>query len=539
MDHGRSLVICPIWKNDGRPASNSIQRWRFKPTRQVCVWALFPRDLYHSSAMLLSVPSEILENIAFEADNRTLQQLRRTCKFLSDFATPLAFQSISIDLSWTRRQNSASLFLGSLTSGPKIGQYITHLSLHLPKKFRSNPSRFANAASIKKKEDKLDSLDSLFLEAIPYMISLRTLSWDSSGDSGPSYATLMFERLGNLPFLSDLEISNFGEWDIPCSPFHHIRNLTYYGLSSAHFTSLLSNNPNLESLDIYVWPSNPEEEQSISAPLSLLSPGALKTFRSKGPAYPELYTHEIPSIWHYFHHLEHVDTDTTLPDEFWDTLREREVHLASLSYLRDDIPRALLSYLLSYTGLRELSLHILASSTTDDLHIQRLLPSIIASHSWCLTTFRIEPLYSGEWCLDHPMLDALNLCSGLESLHVCANKARTQVKANNVIDRTLESLTKSWPNLLDLQINAVSQSFGFDAVRATASQIHKRILTFHFVNPPQVKSGLYLTSDFATYSIKLHDQKNNICAFKVQYLNYYGRKESWRKYKFWERINDD
>ncbi|KAK0468565.1 hypothetical protein IW261DRAFT_1053541 [Armillaria novae-zelandiae] len=383
--------------------------------------------------MLLSVPSEILENIAFEADNRTRQQLRRTCKFLGDIATPLTFQSIVIDLSWTRRHNSASLFLKSLKSGPKLAQYITHLFLCLPKKFRSNPSRFANAASIKKKEDKLDSLDALFLEAIPYMISLRSVSWDSSGDSGPSYATLMFEQLGKLPFLSDLDISNFGEWDIPCSPFHHIRNLIYRGPPSAHFTSLLSNNPDLESLDMYVWPSN-LEGQSISVLLSPLSPGAFKTFRLRGPIYTELYTHEMPSILPYFYHLENLDLDIALPDEFWDTLREKEIHLVSLSYLRDSISRALLLYLMSYKGLCELSLHIWAPSTTDDLHIQNLLPNIIASHSRCLTTFRIEPYYSGEWCLDHPMLDALNLCSGLESLHVCADKARTQVEANNVID---------------------------------------------------------------------------------------------------------
>ncbi|KAK0439525.1 uncharacterized protein EV420DRAFT_1486274 [Desarmillaria tabescens] len=211
--------------------------------------------------------------------------------------------------------------------------------------------------------------------------------------------------------------------------------------------------------------------------------------------------------------------------EIFYELHDNGIYLASLSYLQD--------------GLCELSLHIFARSTTDDPHIQNLLPNIIASNSWWLTTVHIEPSYSGEWCLDHPMLDALNLCSSLESLRVCADKARTQVEANNVIDKTLESLIMSWPNLWDLRINAVSQSFGFDAVRATAGRIHKRILAFRFAQPPQERSRLYLASDFATYSIKIHDQKNNICAFKVRYLNYYGEKESWRKYKFWKQTNDD
>ncbi|KAK0200131.1 hypothetical protein DFS33DRAFT_1490575 [Desarmillaria ectypa] len=542
---GHAAVICSILKSDKRSASVELDmRLQAESSADQAFqdrWAPFARDLYHPSTMLLSLPSEILENIAFEADNRTHRQLRRTCKLLRDIATPLVFQSIHIDLSWTRHSSSAPWFLESLKSGPKLAQHITRLSLYLPQKFRSNPSRFANEARIKKREDKLDSLDALFLEAIPHMVSLRSLSWRSSGDSGPSYAKLMFERFGNLPFISNLEICNFGDWDVPYSPFRHIRNLNYRGSEKPHFITLLSNNTEMESLDLAVWYSNFEEGQSISVLFSSLPPGTcgtLKTFQIIGSTYTKLYTHEIPGLIRHLHSLENLYTHISLPNEFWDRLCEDEIHLVSLSYFPNRIERALMLYLMSYTGLCELSLCTRARSTPDDFHIQDLLLNIIALHSWCLTTVRIEPSYSGAWCLDHPMLDALTLCSGLESLCVRADKARTLVEANNVVDRALESLIMSWPNLWELKIYAVSRALGFDAVRATASQIHKRILAFRFAQPAQGKPKRYLSSDFATYSIKICNREQNSCAFKVEYLKYHGKKELWRKYKFWKRSGD-
>ncbi|KAK0214329.1 hypothetical protein IW262DRAFT_1466036 [Armillaria fumosa] len=100
---------------------------------------------------------------------------------------------------------------------------------------------------------------------------------------------------------------------------------------------------------------------------------------------------------------------------------------------------------MSYTGLCELSLRIWyrVHSAPDDAHIQGLL-NVVTSHSWSLTTVRIEPYLNGLWCLDHPMLDGLALFHSLQSLHVRTDEARTEVKANNVIDRTLECFATLW-----------------------------------------------------------------------------------------------
>ncbi|SJL15845.1 uncharacterized protein ARMOST_19350 [Armillaria ostoyae] len=389
--------------------------------------------------MSLSVPNEILDKITFEADNVTRQQLRRTCRLFNDIATPLVFQSICIDLSWARRSSSAPLFLKSLGSGPKLAQYVTRLSLflYLSESLQSDASCSVNEAIIKKREDRLGSLHTLFLEAIPLMGSLRELLWSSSGDSGPSYAKLMFERFGGLPLLSDVRIYVLGAWDIPCSPFRHIQNLKYEGPGSADLTTLLVNNPDLAGLYVSVRYPRLQEGESILFLFSSLPRGTYSTVKKLkiDRTYHRLYADEIPSLIPHLRHLKNLETWVSMPDEFWDRLREDGIHLAYLSYYDTRIGSALLSYLTTYTGLRELSLQIWpgADPIPDDPHIKDLLLNVITSHSWSLTTVHIEPDYSRAWCLDHPMLDALALCHSLQSLHVRANEATTEVEENNVI----------------------------------------------------------------------------------------------------------
>ncbi|KAK0439511.1 uncharacterized protein EV420DRAFT_1170963 [Desarmillaria tabescens] len=496
--------------------------------------------------MLLSVPNEILSKITFEADNRTRRRLRRTCKLLNNVATPLVFESVYIDLSWKRPSGSVLLFLKSLTSGPKLAQHIIRLSLYLPKRFRPTRSWFTSEAKIKKEEHRRDSFDQLFIEAIPSMVSLKSLTWRSSGDEGPSYAQLMFEHFGDLPLLSNLKISSHGTWDIPWSPFRHIRDLKYWGRGANELITFLGYNLHLESIDASVWRPldlSFEDGLPISSLFRSLPPGTystVKTLRIGGVTFNQLYAHEIPDLIPHLRCLENLRVYIPIPNEFWDRLREDDIHLTSLSYCESNIDSALLSYLMSYTGLHELSLGIWDRPTPNSLHNADLLPNVIALSSWCLTKVHIEPDHSGAWCLDHRMLDALVICRGLKSLHVCADKVTTKVEVNN--DRVLGALMVLWPNLWDLNINAVSPSFGFDAVRTAASQIHGRILAFRFAPLPPERARLHVSSDFATYSVKIHDQKNNTHSFKVRYLNYYGKKESSRKYKFWRRsdgTNDD
>ncbi|KAG7441737.1 uncharacterized protein BT62DRAFT_997018 [Guyanagaster necrorhizus] len=495
--------------------------------------------------MLLSVPNEILNRIAFEADSRTRRRLRRTCQLLRDVATPLVFESVNINLSWRRHSSSAPTFLKSLNSGPKLAQHIIHLSLCLPQSFRPYPSRFASEARKKTRDERLDSFDALFLGAISSMVSLKSLFWMSDGESGPHYAKLMFELFGNLPLLSKLKIHGYGNWDVPLSPFRHIRHISFLGQRSNELITFLGYNPDIEIIDAFVWSRSIDDDQSgsISWLFSCLPTGTystVKTLRIGGEMLRQLYAYEIPKFIPHLRHLESLTTLINVPDVLWDGLQEHGICLVSLSYHEPTL--ALLSYLSSYTGLRELSLNMSSDPTNGTLHIASLLPAVITLNSSSLTTVRIVPCHSGAWCLDHPMLDALALCRGLKSLHVCADKARTRVEENNVIDRLLQAFLALWPNLWDLQIDAVSRSYGFEAVRTTASQIHRRILALRFAPLSPERPKVHVSSDFAAYSVIIHDQKNNIHSFKVQYLRHYGEKESWRKYKFWRRsdnTNDD
>ncbi|KAK0481999.1 hypothetical protein EDD18DRAFT_1202355 [Armillaria luteobubalina] len=486
--------------------------------------------------MLLSLPNEILDKITFEADNLARQQLRRTCKLFSNIATPFVLQAIRLDLSWTQLSDSDLLFLTSLVSGPKLAQYVTRLSLfhYLSESSQRNASRSVREAIIKKKQQGSASLDALFLEAIPLMTSLRALLWSCSGDSGPSYVNLVFERFGSLPILSDVAIYVLGAWDIPCSLLRHIRNFKYDGPRTADVVTLLVHNLGLKELNVSFWHPGLEQRESILFLFSSLPRGTYSTVEKLKIAHTDnrLYVDELPNLIPHLRHLKNLET-----------LHEGGIHLPYLSCHDDRIGDALLSYLMSYRGLCELSLRLWNGihSTPDDAHIEDLL-NVITSHSWSLTTVRIEPDLSGAWCLDHPMLDALALCRSLQSLHVRAYEARTEAKANNVIDRTLESFVTLWPNLWDLQIHAVSQSYGFDALRRTASQIHKHILAFRFASALPARRILLFSSDFANYSIRIHDEKNNIHAFKVEYLKDWGEKElqrrSQRKYMFWKSFSN-
>ncbi|KAG7441723.1 uncharacterized protein BT62DRAFT_997011 [Guyanagaster necrorhizus] len=471
--------------------------------------------------MLLSVPNEILNRVALEADSQTRRHLRSTCQLLRDVATPLVFESVNIDLSSMLHSSSAPIFLKSLNSGPKLAQHIIRLSLYLPTKFRLHPSWFAL------RESTLHSLDVLFLHAIPSMVSLKSLCWRSSGESGPNYAELVFELFGNLPLLSSLQIYNDGHWDIPLSPFRHIRHISYRGQRSSELITFLGYNPDIESIDAHVWCSGPDvdERGSISLLFSSLPTGTystVKTLSIGGEMFSELYACEIPKLISHLRHLESLTMHITIPDVFWDGLQEHGICLVSLTYY--DPSLALLSYLSSYTGLRELSLNMLSASIDGNLHISSLLPTVITSNSSSLTTVHIEPHHGGAWCLDHPMLDALVLCRGLKSLHVCADETRVRVEENNVIDRILQASMTSWPNLWDLQIRVVP--LADEAVKMATSQIHRRILALRFAPLPPERSRLQISTEFAAYAVKIHDRKNNIYAFEMQDLDYHGDKES-------------
>ncbi|KAK0468616.1 hypothetical protein IW261DRAFT_1055170 [Armillaria novae-zelandiae] len=388
--------------------------------------------------MLLAVPTEIVNKITIEADGQTRGRLRRTCKLLNSIATPLVFESVYIDLAWRRR--SRAVFLNSLTSGPKLAQYIIRLSLYLPKRFRRHLSRFSTKSRTKKREEILDSFDGMLLAAIPLMSDLRTFSWKSIEDSGRKYTQLIIEKISCLPLLSTLNISTgFSSWDVSWAHFSHIRNITYFGCGGAELATFLCHNRNIRSIDASVWRPQGllEEGKSISLLFSSLPPGThsrVKKLTLDGNAYNQLYRHEIPTLIPHLRHLESLDIHILPPNEFWDGLREDEIYLASLSYCERTLERPLLSYLVSYTGLRKLSLWVSDRSTPDDVHVAGLLTSVITINSWSLTKFHVDTFDNVAWCLNHPMLDALSSCHCLKSLRVCVDKSVNRLDADrNVV----------------------------------------------------------------------------------------------------------
>ncbi|KAK0220786.1 hypothetical protein EDD85DRAFT_863493 [Armillaria nabsnona] len=486
--------------------------------------------------MLLALPNELLQMIASEADKRSRKRLRRTCKILSDVCAPIVFKSVHISMSWDGRWKSLSLpFLTSLSSGPKLARYIKRLSVHLSesKELDNVTSASISDPKVRKRGKDVKLFNGLFVDAIPLMVSLQSLSLSSTDGSAPADAGLMFERFSDLSHLSKLKICSYGPWSIPCAQFRRIQDLDYEGPGSEDFLTLLRNNPNLESIQVDAWPPwipELEEGSSIFSIFRSFSPGTysnVKNLTVRGRLDDILQTYKVPLIIPHLRHLQSFHTYFPVPDQFWDGLREEEIHLTVLGYCCRPIKLALLSYLGSYTGLRELELQIEHLSEQDNVHLEYLLSNVITPNAAYLTKVHIKPITSGIWCLDHHVLDALALCRSLKSIYLCADRSRARVQPpNNVIDRMMASLMDYWPHLSNLRITAVSRSVGFPAVRSTLIQIHNRVLAARFARPSIDMLNTSIETDFAMYSMKIYSRRKKIYAFKIEDLLYTGKRNA-------------
>ncbi|PBK68102.1 hypothetical protein ARMSODRAFT_1005084 [Armillaria solidipes] len=430
------------------------------------------------------------------------------------------------------------------SSGPKLARYIKRLSVYLSESKELDDAASASISDpkVRKRRKDVRLFNRLFVDAIPLMVSLQSLSLSSTDASAPADARLMFERFSDLPHLSKLEICSYGSWSIPCAQFRRIQDLDYEGPGSEDFLALLRNNPNLESIRADVWPPcipELEEGSSIFSIFRSFPPGTysnVKKLTVSGRLDDILQTYKVPLILPHLRLLQSLHTYFPVPDQLWNGLREEGIHLTALGYCCRSVKLALLSYLGSYTGLRELELQIQRLSEQDNVHLEYLLSNVITPNAAYLTKVHIAPITSGTWCLDHHMLDTLALCCSLKSIYLCADKSRARVQPpNNVIDRMMTSLMDYWPHLSNLRIRAVSRSVGFLAVRSTLNQIHNRVLAARFARPSTDMLGTSIETDFAMYSMKLRSRRKQIYAFKIKELMYYGEKECRRKLRFWRR----
>ncbi|KAG7441738.1 uncharacterized protein BT62DRAFT_472338 [Guyanagaster necrorhizus] len=137
--------------------------------------------------MLLSLPNELLQIIALEADERSRKRLRRTCKILSDLCTPPVFRSVKMYISWDGRWTPlALLFLTALSSGLELARHIKHLSgfLSESKELNDAASSSISDARTRKREEDVKLFNRLFVDAILLMMSLQLLSLERLEDDG-------------------------------------------------------------------------------------------------------------------------------------------------------------------------------------------------------------------------------------------------------------------------------------------------------------------------------------------------------------------
>ncbi|KAK0220748.1 hypothetical protein EDD85DRAFT_863368 [Armillaria nabsnona] len=518
------------------------------------ILSLFYPTLCPFSTMLLELPNELLQNIAFEADEQSRKRLRQTCKIFREVCTPLVFMYIKLprdEYDWRGAPESVRLpFITALSSGSELARHIKHLSVEI---VEMNDLDYAPPSSIKevkerKRVDDEKIFNRLFVDAIPLMLSLQSLDLSACGLGPPANVALMFAQFGNLPHLSSLSLRFRSSRSVPCAQLRHIQDLRYLGPGGDDFLDLIGNNHGLEIINAYIFEPHIPELKDGSFIFSLFRsfpPGTYSTVRkltvglsrhwsSVGPLNVTLQKYKAPALIPHLRHLQFLHTDFNVPNELWDGLREEGIHLTVLEYVCWPVEHSLLSYLGSYTGLKELKLQIQGPSEQDGVHLKCFLLNVVIPNAGCLTKVHIEPVMSGNWCLDHPMLDALVMCCHLESLYICADRARTRLERRyNVIDRTMVLLIDYWPHLSDLTI--MTASWGDPTVRSTPKQIHSSVLAARFPNPSIDMLKTRICTDFGRYSMKIHSRKKKVYTFKIKWLSCYGRKERRRKWRFWRR----
>ncbi|PBK82543.1 hypothetical protein ARMGADRAFT_1019602 [Armillaria gallica] len=506
------------------------------------------------SMMLLEFPNELLQNIAFEADQRSRKRLRQTCKIFRDVCTPLVFMYISLPedrYTWRGAPESVRLpFITALSSGSELARHIKHLSVEIVER---DDLDYAPPSSIKevkerKRVDDEKIFNRLFVDAIPSMLSLQSLDLSAWGPAPSGNVELMFAQFGDLPRLSKLSLRLSRSWSIPCAQLRHIQDLRYAGPGGDGFLALIGDNHGLEIIDAYISdPRIPElkDGSSIFSLFRSFPPGTYSTVRkltvglrrhwsSVGPVNVTLQKYKAPALIPHLRHLQFLHTDFNVPNELWDGLREEGIHLTVLEYVCWRVELSLLSYLGSFTGLKELELQIKGPSEQDGVHLKFFLLNVVIPNAGCLTKVHIKPVMSGNWCLDHPMLDALVMCCHLESLYICSDRARTRLEPRyNVIDRTMALLIDYWPHLSDLTI--MTASLGTPTVGSTPKQIHSRVLVARFPYPSIDMLKTEIWTNFGHYSMKIHSRKKKVYTFKIKWLSCYGRKKCQRKWRFWRR----
>lgn len=254
-------------------------------------------------------------------------------------------------------------------------------------------------------------------------------------------------RLSNLPLMSSLSILQYWSdypYTIPFGPFYNLQSIVIGGYAPIDdLPTVIAHSPHLVKLCIQYFPHlDANNDPSILSLFSAFPHGQFSNLQVLNLSGLEMVLHpsSVPSLIPHLRQLTDLSTSHgfVLPAVFWDCLRDAKIHLESLLIEPWDVDPALLRYLSSFTGMRQLDV-VPISVVVRNEYSER--PSnwflrVTEVHAHHLTKLHISPFLPGarEWCLNELMIGHLLLCIHLESISVRVDDNSTRVKGSrNVV----------------------------------------------------------------------------------------------------------
>ncbi|KAF9040449.1 hypothetical protein BDZ89DRAFT_347876 [Hymenopellis radicata] len=405
--------------------------------------------------MLSCLPVELLDLIVKQLKVRDLKRLRQTCKTFNVIASPLVFSRLVLNFDSGRCGLILALLDAIASKKSRLGMCIRTLEIQ-----SFNPPQHKSLQlwqRITKKHEQTSRLiEEHFVAAIPYFVSVRSLSLNLTNmqDMELSCHDRIMMLLGSLPKLAHLSVYMNDDVDsrIPASiskHFHNLQSLHFSGGTSLYGDmpkALMARSPDLSNLIIDGFPSIQHDSSiSLAELFSGLPPRRLRTLTLGG-----LSRHRYDSLISIHRHLQSLTTLvvnpdlTDIPGHFWNALQSSMTRLERLSVHQADSP--LLEYLESYSGLTYLSIDLCGFRYNDrrdqdsmaDVLYRRVLPKHVDS----LQVLHIKTAYEGRWTVGPSQLDAVLACHSLSAFSLGIGPSEANVANKNVITQLLTSVAQ-------------------------------------------------------------------------------------------------
>ncbi|SJL12504.1 uncharacterized protein ARMOST_15931 [Armillaria ostoyae] len=427
---------------------------------------------------LLTLPNELLQEIAYFLCKRDQKALRSTCRRVEVVlsTTVLSAILINITLPFSNLNQDILEYIASRPAGYvhklRICIWGSHTERHAPTdrdvaeggipedKPRSSRSRLETKASS-------DAFRNLYKRAFASMINLKAFTLCISNGSRKAPAFFFedtFKYLMKLPTI-DLHLTH-PEFTLPyLSHLSQFRNVHKFSLTGYQNNStptiektlarVLVNNHHLSDLFLHLM------DRWDRRMTSLIISGIERVFpKESAITLRHLSSKEgtIIAAPHIFQHLRgfkslqisNVDLYDT-SSGFWIELARQEIHIPSITLKSRGVPSAVIDYLVSNEGMVELTFEV----ETDRGNVsKRVLSEVVPRHSRTLEALQLMSCWGCHWAVGRlpEYVVGVSQCSNLRVLGIV-------VEGNKVFTDTVLSLLKILPNLQTLRLVAHTNDF--------------------------------------------------------------------------------